>query len=152
CVDRAKQRHDACKAVQGGEFPLIRPANGRMPMSEPNTQAQAAPLTGTQSFRADVIAGFLVFLIALPLCLAIAQPSKFPPICGIWTAVMGGLVTTWISNSQLTIKGPAAGMILIVQGAVMGMYNTYCTPELMPGVSEEQRMIAAFQMALGVAV
>ena len=71
-----------------------------------------------ENFSSDAISGFLVFLLALPLSLGIAKASEFPAIYGLITAMVGGILVSLIAGSKLTIKGPAAGLIVIVAGSV----------------------------------
>src|SRR6478672_5026506 len=74
----------------------------------------------SSKFRKDALAGLIVFLIALPLCLGIAQASGAPLFAGIVSGVIGGVVVGFFSKSQLSVSGPAAGLIAIVIVAIQG--------------------------------
>lgn len=84
-----------------------------------------APKTGIpgllENWRSDLLSGFLVFLIALPLCLGIAMASGFPPMSGIISAIIGGVLVSRISGSHVTINGPAAGLIVVIVDAVQSL-------------------------------
>jgi len=71
-----------------------------------------------ENVRADLLSGFLVFLIALPLCMGVSLASGFGAVGGLFTAIIGGIVVSFFSGAPLTVKGPAAGLIPIAYGCV----------------------------------
>ncbi len=78
--------------------------------------APTGPARGpvTFSIQRDILASLVVFLVALPLCIAIAKACDLPPETGIITGIIGGLVVGPLAGSPLQVSGPAAGLIVLV--------------------------------------
>jgi MFS superfamily sulfate permease-like transporter len=105
-------------------------------------------LAGSQRhWRADLLSGFLVFLIALPLSLGISIACGYPPLAGIFTAILGSLVAPLLSNSELTVRGPAAGLIVIAIGCI----HDFGGDGMMGGFSTNDLHAYKAALAIGVA-
>ena len=91
----------------------------------------------------DLPAGLSVFLVALPLCLGIALASGAPLYAGLLSGIIGGLVVSLISGSQLGVSGPAAGLTTIVAASIisLGDFKTFLLAVMVAGF---------FQIILGV--
>jgi MFS superfamily sulfate permease-like transporter len=91
-------------------------------------------LLGT--LKADFPASIVVFLVAVPLCLGIALASGAPLFSGIIAGIVGGLVVGALSGSQLGVSGPAAGLAVIVLGAIsaLGTFESFLLAVVLAGV------------------
>jgi MFS superfamily sulfate permease-like transporter len=73
---------------------------------------------GDNTWRHDLLASIVVFLVALPLCMGIAIASGVPSdkaaAVGIMTGIVGGIVVGTFAGSPLLITGPAAGLSVLV--------------------------------------
>lgn len=88
------------------------------------------------TLRQDIPAGLVVFLVALPLCLGIAQASGLPPFAGLLTGVIGGLLVTALSPSRFAVSGPAAGLVTIVVASIetLGSFSAFLTALMLAGL------------------
>jgi len=74
-----------------------------------------------ENWRDDLSAALSVSLVALPLALGIAVASGVPPMAGILSAIIGGVVTTFFRGGYLAINGPAAGLIAVILGGLVAL-------------------------------
>ena len=88
------------------------------------------------SLKHDAPAGMVVFLVALPLCLGIALGSGAPLFSGIIAGIVGGVVVGFLSGSHVSVSGPAAGLAVIVLGAIhgIGSYEGFLVAVVLAGL------------------
>lgn len=90
----------------------------------------------TDHLKQDIPAGIVVFLVALPLCLGIALASGAPLFAGLIAGMVGGIIVSWASGSQLSVSGPAAGLTVIVFSAIeqLGSYTGFLVSVVLAGM------------------
>lgn len=76
-------------------FPMDKPQNG---------------LAGLKHWPYDLRSGIMVAMISLPFSMGIAITSGAPPVCGVISAIIAGLILPLAGGSYVTISGPAAGL------------------------------------------
>ncbi len=97
-----------------------------------------------KDFKSDLPASIVVFFVALPLCLGIALASGAPLFAGIISGVIGGIVVGMASGSRFGVSGPAAGLAVVVFGAIttLGSWEAFLVALILAGI---------FQLLMGYA-
>ena len=95
-----------------------------------------------KTFMADLMAGVIVGIVALPLAIAFGIASGASPEKGIITAIVAGLAISLFGGSKVQIGGPTGAFIVIVYG-IIEQYG-------MQGLTVATLMAGVFLIMLGV--
>ncbi|MCS6807178.1 MAG: SulP family inorganic anion transporter [Bacteroidota bacterium] len=87
------------------------------------------------SYQRDISSAIAVVLVALLLCLEIALASGAPLLSGIIAGVVGGVLVGLLSGSELSVSGPAAGLVAVVVAAIqtLGGYTNFLVAVVLAG-------------------
>ncbi|HMO02900.1 MAG TPA: SulP family inorganic anion transporter [Oligoflexia bacterium] len=102
--------------------------------NQKSLNAKHLPRIG-EKLQDDILAGIVVFLVALPLCLGIALASGAPLFSGIVAGVVGGVVVGVLSGSHVSVSGPAAGLTVICVQAIseIGTFEGFLLSVILAG-------------------
>ncbi len=101
-----------------------------------NTTLRKFRIYRLRYLKFDAVAGIVLFLVAIPLCLGIALASGAPLFSGIISGIIGGVIVGILSGSQVSVSGPAAGMAAVVVAAIaqLGDFNTFLFALALAGI------------------
>src|SRR5438309_221559 len=96
-----------------------------------------------ETFRADLMAGVVVGIVALPLSMALAIAVGVPPQHGLYTAIVAGAIVAVLGGSKHQVTGPTAAFIVIL-APVVSKYGLF-------GLLTAGLMAGALLVAMGLA-
>ncbi|TGL61974.1 carbonic anhydrase [Leptospira ognonensis] len=87
------------------------------------------------SLKRDFPSSIVVFLVALPLCLGVALASGAPLMSGIISGVIGGILVGFLSQSHVSVSGPATGLVVIVFSGItnLGSFEAFLLSVIIAG-------------------
>lgn len=90
----------------------------------------------TSTLIEDLLAGLVVFLVALPLCLGVALASNAPIFSGILAGIIGGIIIGCLSGSHTSVSGPAAGLTAVVAAQIgaLGSFEAFLMAVFLAGM------------------
>ncbi|MDZ4726245.1 MAG: SulP family inorganic anion transporter [Leptospira sp.] len=90
------------------------------------------------SIKNDLPSSLVVFLVALPLCLGVALASGAPLISGVISGVIGGVIVGFLSQSHISVSGPAAGLVAVVISAIsqLGSFDIFLLAVVIAGLMQ----------------
>lgn len=94
------------------------------------------PIFGSKGLSKDILAGLVVFLVAVPTSLGIAQSLNVPLAAGIVAGLVGGILIGLLSGSSTSVSGPSPGLIgiLIVQLAILPSFEAMLLAVVIAGL------------------
>ena len=84
--------------------------NFKAKLSEWSDEFKAKKVT----LKADLVAGLIVAIVALPLALGFAIASQVPPAMGIYTAIAAGFFAAIFGGSEYQVSGPTGAMVVVI--------------------------------------
>lgn len=88
-----------------------------------------------KNFKYDFPASVVVWLVALPLCLGIAQVSGAPAFTGIVSGIIGGIIVTSFSGSKYGVSGPSAALPIVLGTVIFDMgFETFLLAVIIAGI------------------
>jgi carbonic anhydrase/SulP family sulfate permease len=84
----------------------------------------------------DLLAGLVVFLVALPLSIGVALASGAPVFSGVLAGLVGGIIVGVLSGSPLSVSGPSPGLTAVVLAEIssLGSFENFLAAGLVCGV------------------
>ncbi|MEZ6193410.1 MAG: C4-dicarboxylic acid transporter DauA [Phycisphaerales bacterium] len=95
------------------------------------------------ALRADVMAGLVVGVVALPLSMALAIACNVPPQYGLYTAIVAGAVAALTGGSRTSVTGPTAAFVVVLL-PIVSQYG-------LPGLLLATNMAGVIMIAMGLA-